>query len=277
MADNEKLLKRRSREIKGLHELATLLRGEESVDGIIQDIAKRIIPEHLQYPDRVFCEIEIDKKTYSNFTNVYSTNNFSFIAPVKINGVERGHLKVGYERGDETYLSVYEKRMIEIYAHEVALFLQNHELSGREKWMKETVEMTLEAYQDGILLVSKEGNIFRYNRKFLEIWGINEEVMKKEGPKKMMSVMKSKLENPVVSDDIFKTFMADEKGFTLELVFKTGKVFEVKGDFLPYSREERAYVWNFKEMTSYIQLKDECDKSKERIAQMENMLRAKMN
>ena len=92
--DNEKLLVKRSREIKGLHDLLGVLSSQENMDAMMQEIAKRIIPEHLQYPDRTFCEIEVDKKVYSNFTNVYSTNNFSFIAPVRVNGIERGNLRV---------------------------------------------------------------------------------------------------------------------------------------------------------------------------------------
>ena len=274
--DNEKLLVKRSREIKGLHDLLGVLGRGENIDAMMQEIAKRIIPEHLQYPDRTFCEIEVDKKVYSNFTNVYSTNNFSFIAPVRVGGVERGNLKVGYERHEEKYLSAYEKRMMEIYAHEIACFIEKKELTANDQKMKETVELTLEAYQDGVLLISKSGAVVRYNKTFLDIWGINEDVMKKEGPQKTMSTMKNKLENPEIYDDIFKTFMASEKEFTVEMAFKKGAVYEVKGRLLPYSRGDKVYIWNFRDMTSVRRLKEELDKSRERIAQMEKMVRSKM-
>lgn len=277
LEDNEKLLVHRSREIKGLHDLLSILDSGQNIDAMMQEIAKRIIPEHLQYPDRTFCEIEVDKKVYSNFTNVYSTNNFSFIAPIRVNRKERGNLKVGYERHDEKYLSAYEKRMMEIYAHEIAYYIEKSELTASDHHMKETVSLTLDAYQDGILLISKNGAIMRYNKKFLDVWGINEEMMKKEGTQKTMSTMKNKLENPEIYDDIFKTFMASEREFTVEMAFKKGAVYEVKGTLLPYTGGEKVYVWNFRDMTAARRLKDELDRSKERIAQMEKMVRSKMS
>jgi PAS domain S-box-containing protein len=275
--DNEKLLVKRSREIKGLHDSLGVLSSQENMDAMMQEIAKRIIPEHLQYPDRTFCEIEVDKKVYSNFTNVYSTNNFSFIAPVRVNGIERGNLRVGYERQEEKYLSAYEKRMMEIYAHEIACFIEKKEFTESDQQMKETVALTLEAYQDGILLISKSGAIVRYNKKFLDLWGINEEVMKKEGTQKTMSTMKNKLENPEIYDDIFKTFMVSEKEFAVEMAFKKGTVYEVRGKLLPYSGKDKVYVWNFRDITAVRRLKEEMDKTRERMAQMEKMVRSKMS
>ncbi|HHF52096.1 MAG TPA: response regulator, partial [Candidatus Aminicenantes bacterium] len=276
LEDNEKLLMKRSREIKGLHDLLIVLDSGQNTDDIMQEIVKRIIPEHLQYPDRTFCEIEVDKKVYSNFTNVYSTNNFSFIAPVRVNGLERGNLKVGYERHEAKYLSAYEKRMMEIYAHEIAYFIEKKELTATDQYMRETVALTLEAYQDGILLISKNGTIIRYNKKFLEMWGITDEIMKKEGPQKTMNTMKNKLENPEIYDNIFKNFMSSEKDFTIEMAFKKGPVYEVKGTLLPYSSGDKVYVWNFRDMTAFRRLQEELDRSRERIDQMKKMVRSKM-
>ncbi|PQB06748.1 hypothetical protein BST83_05950 [Polaribacter filamentus] len=120
------------------------------------------------------------------------------------------------------------------------------------------IEAILESTADGILVVDEVGNIERYNKKFLELWSIPEEVMlsldentgldyivhQLANPQKMLAKVKELYENPeAISSDIIE--------------LKDGRVFERYSQPNVMNGVNRGRVWSFRNITERINAEKE--------------------
>ncbi len=271
LEDNEKLLVSRGKEVKGLLELLKVLDSDISADEALQTITRRIIPDYLQYPDRTYCEIEVDKKVYSNFTNVYSSNNFSLIVPIRWGGAERGSLKVGYEKNEGKLLSNFEKRMMAIYAFNIAHLMERREVMRTRDRNSSVITATLDAYRDGILIMSNTGEL-QYNDRFIDIWGLSKEILTSYNSKKLLSEMRNKMSDPDKFDGIIKHDETNKDGRHGLIPFKDGRSFILNTKTIQSQGDTVFYVWNFHDVTLEVKLKKEIQSLKEKNNQIENLL-----
>lgn len=111
---------------------------------------------------------------------------------------------------------------------------------------------TLEATVDGILVVGSEGKVSSFNRKFMELWNIREDLVQTRDDKKLLAYVLEQLENP---RDFLKKVQRlyankDEVSFDT-LIFKNGRIVE------RYSQPQKiegnivGRVWSFRDVTDY--------------------------
>ena len=114
---------------------------------------------------------------------------------------------------------------------------------------EEILQATLEATDDGILVLDEEFNIINSNRTYYEMWGINPANSVNINPIESVRKHYIELKNPSESfKNIFQVIGTNKKLLDI-LFFKDGKVFERYSSPL-FKRGVRAgRVWRFKNIT----------------------------
>jgi PAS domain S-box-containing protein len=112
------------------------------------------------------------------------------------------------------------------------------------------VQATLDATADGILVVDHQGTVVAFNRRFVQLWRIPEELVAKKSDDALLEFVHEQLEDP---DDFMRGVETlyrhpDRESFDA-LRFKDGRVFE------RYSRPQRVgdevvgRVWSFRDVS----------------------------
>ena len=135
----------------------------------------------------------------------------------------------------------------------VVTFTDNTERRNREEEIKKALgllEVTLEATADGVLLVDDTGKILCYNKKFIEMWKIPENVIASGSDEATQKFVLGQLSEP-------EKFLAkvqelyrhpEEKSFDV-LRFRDGRVFERHSQSQRISGGLSGRVWSFHDAT----------------------------
>jgi diguanylate cyclase (GGDEF)-like protein/PAS domain S-box-containing protein len=112
------------------------------------------------------------------------------------------------------------------------------------------LQATLDSTTDGFLVVNRDGRIVSYNRRFAEIWGIPDEVLRSGGDEEALAHAVARLEDPEgFVDRVRSLYMEPEQPAYDVLRFRDGRVIE------RYSRAQRlgdevvGRVWTFRDVT----------------------------
>lgn len=112
------------------------------------------------------------------------------------------------------------------------------------------VKATLESTTDGIIVVSRDGVIRDYNKKFLDMWGLTKSAIDKEDLKKMIVFVSDQIiDTKSLLNRIEEVTENPDIESADELAFKDGRVFEC------YSHPQRirdksvGRVWSFRDVT----------------------------
>ena len=91
---------------------------------------------------------------------------------------------------------------------------------------EELLRATIESTADGILVVNEKGQVICTNERFVQLWRIPEELIKKREDKKLLDFVLGQLKEPKAflskTQALYKT---SEEDFDV-LNFKDGRVFE---------------------------------------------------
>jgi len=109
---------------------------------------------------------------------------------------------------------------------------------------------TLEATADGLLVVGGRGKPLRYNRKFIEMWRITDEIVKGGVEQDLMSFLLDRLVNPAAFYRLMNKLSSQPDAESYDVLeLKDGRVFE------RFSRPQRigdlrvGRVWSFRDIT----------------------------
>ncbi|MFH1062175.1 MAG: HAMP domain-containing protein [Candidatus Omnitrophota bacterium] len=119
------------------------------------------------------------------------------------------------------------------------------------------IKATLEATTDGILVVDNKGVITRYNHNFLEIWAIEENILKSGGDKVALAEAFKQVENP---DEFIKKVekiysQPDSESFDI-IKFKDGRILERNSKPQKIGKITVGRVWSFRDITERKQMEE---------------------
>jgi K+-sensing histidine kinase KdpD len=121
--------------------------------------------------------------------------------PLVSEGRPRGGFVLGFD--DDRSFSAEERNVLETIARQCAQALERAQLLDAEArarrelaLQKAILEAEGEASSDGILLVSPEGRMLSFNRRFVDLWGIPEHVVATRSDDEALAAIETKLAAP---------------------------------------------------------------------------------
>ncbi len=190
------------------------------------------------------------------------------------------HRVVRTSDGTVVWVHTVAERACDADGNAVTVWGTTHDITERkeaEAGLERTISLlqaTLEATNDGVLVVDRDRNISRFNNRFLEMWRIPESIAFQGDSRKVIDFVQSQLKDPggfvrkVV--DLYDNPEA-ESFDTLE--FRDGRVIE------RYSRPQRigdaivGRVWSFRDVTERRRTEETLRKSETELRSiLDNML-----
>lgn len=134
------------------------------------------------------------------------------------------------------------------------------EISSRE--LKEFISMlqaTLDSTSEGIIVINNKDELMNHNKRFVEIWGIDEETLRTRDVKKTMALMIDKVTNSFLfgkNMDVAHT-QPNEKSEPFVVKFKDGRTVEVNSRPQMIEGVSVGRVWSFRDVTNHLGIQDE--------------------
>ena len=117
---HEHQLEERIKELKGMYSLGRLIDKFANYDDFANEFVKIIVPQSMQFPEKVFVALEIDNKKYCNIENFNLRRNVKFLsAPINVFGKQTGQLVVAYTE-DLPFIDFFEQDLINAYSERIS-------------------------------------------------------------------------------------------------------------------------------------------------------------
>jgi PAS domain S-box-containing protein len=144
-----------------------------------------------------------------------------------------------------------EVRLAQAVALRAALAIQRQSTEEELRFQKTVLELQSEASMDGILVVSKEGRMVSFNRRFVEMWGMPEEVVQSRSDDAAIESVRDKLAHPEeFRARITYLYEHPEEDSRDEIRLKDGRIFDrYSGPIIGPDGELFGRVWFFRDVT----------------------------
>ena len=128
------------------------------------------------------------------------------------------------------------------------------------------LESTLEATDNGILVVNEDGKVLHTNKRFLKMWGIPESVIASGKDKQLLDFVSEQLIDPHSFLKNVEVLYAstDAEGYDI-LNFKDGRVFERSSSPMLLEGKSSGRVWSFRDITERKQAEEAIKIGQERL------------
>jgi PAS domain S-box-containing protein len=147
----EESVKQTVKELNGLYSLGKLTGKVENLEELICNFIKNIVPESMQFPDKVYTKVEIDREEYHYPEE--KCEHYLF-APIIINNKKRGNLIVGYTE-NLPFIEKFEQQLIDGYAERLGKIIESMEAEDELVQMADFAEHNpypvLRLNQDGTI------------------------------------------------------------------------------------------------------------------------------
>lgn len=175
LSENE--LKERLKELNGIYSASLLIENHENNEEIYNQIVKEIIPESMQFPEKVYVVLELEEKRYSNIPKPEIINEKKHLsAPILSFNRQIGKLIVAYTE-NLPFIKVHEQRLIDAYAERISTSIERYNVQQTLKESESKFRNLVWSMQVGVLLQGPKAEILLYNPKALELMGLTEDQM----------------------------------------------------------------------------------------------------
>ena len=114
---------------------------------------------------------------------------------------------------------------------------------------EELLRATIESTADGILVVNEKGQVISTNERFVQLWRIPEELIKKREDNTLLDFVLDQLKEPkAFLSKVQSLYKTSDEDFDV-LDFKDGRVFERFSSPLIRDGQVTGRVWNFRDIT----------------------------
>jgi PAS domain S-box-containing protein len=129
---------------------------------------------------------------------------------------------------------------------------------------EELLRATIESTADGILVVNEMGQVICTNERFVQLWRIPEELIKKREDNILLDFVLDQLKEPkVFLSKVQALYKTSDEDFDV-LNFKDGRVFERYSSPLIRDRQIAGRVWSFRDVTGQKQAEEKLRESEKK-------------
>ena len=158
-----------------------------------------------------------------------------------------------------------EERTMELARANAALRLENRQRRFTEKQLQDSLSLlnaTLEATADGILVVSRDGVVRSYNRKFVEMWSMPQATLASGMQEDLLRWAAPQLENPEEFLKTVKSIYAAPEETSLDILrLKDGRIFERYSKPQTIGDKITGRVISFRDVTQAHELQSELNQA----------------
>lgn len=152
------------------------------------------------------------------------------------------------------------RRSAELAAANQMLIEEIREKRQTEKALRESqslLQATLESTADGILVVDMQGKIVSSNRRFIDLWGIPDNVLQTENDKHALEFVLGQVESPAeFLSKVNQLYETPEQSSYDVIEFKDGRVFERYSQPQKIAGKTIGRVWSFRDVTERKRLEE---------------------
>ena len=137
---------------------------------------------------------------------------------------------------------------------ERSLEVSSHELKG----LIALLQATLDSTDEGILVINARGQMANYNKRFLEIWNIPEEIMRTHDTQKAITVAAQQMEEPYEFQKyITGVLKTESESSSLVVRFIDGRTVEMNSKPHIVDSKSIGRVWSFRDITKHLTVESE--------------------
>lgn len=164
--------------------------------------------------------------------------------------------------------------LAEDLAGRAALAVDNARLHRELSYQRSLLQAQAEASMDGMLVVSPDGRMVSYNRRFVEMWGLSEQVLASGTDEAALQSVLDNVADPCSFKRRVEAIYAGAEGPVYdELVLRDGRVFERYG--APLRGDEETFYgwsWYFRDVTEQRRAQRQLQESGERFQRLARTL-----